>query len=334
MPGIASRRRPDPIRLEAFIRETGVSYKLNAKSYILTCPKCRKPDRLWLYRDGSAFICFVCAESEGFKGAPEYALKELTGRSIQDVREAIYGAEIPKGYERLQVSFDASEDDEADFSIDDAPDLAWPLHYYSFDDVSAAPGVAYLEGRGVPSDIAQQYDIRYSTYDKAVAFPVWVGDRLVGWQNRIIGPEVEIKNGKTIRRLKVVSTPDIPRPRVVMFQSRLQRGGPAVVCEGPVDALKAHLVGGNVATMGKAVSDGQVEVLRRAGVGSIYLALDPDAASEIEPLLKKLNGLPVYKVEVPNPYKDLGEMTMQDAREVILSSKPLMPGRVHVFFKT
>lgn len=333
------RRKADPVRLEAFIRETGVSFKPTNKSFVFTCPRCGKPDKLYIYRDGSSFICFVCAETTGFKGAPEYGLKEITGQSIPEIRKGIYGAQTVAAGENLLMEIKDGEDDveELDLSLDFAPDLIWPLHCYPLDSFDAKPGAKYLTGRGIPTDIAMEYDIRYSTEAKSIAFPVVVGEQMVGYQYRIIGPEryiVQGPHGEEVRkRLKVKSTPDIPRDRVVMFQNRLIGADVCVLCEGPVDALKAHYIGGNVATMGKAVSDKQVAVIRNSGVKKVFIALDPDAALDIDPLVQKLSGIETYLVEVPEPYKDLGEMPLDLATTAILEAQPVKPGRLYFYIK-
>lgn len=337
--GTDSRRKADPVRLETFIRETGVSFKPTNKSFVFTCPRCNKPDKLYIYRDGSSFICFVCAETTGFKGAPEYGLKEITGLPVPEIRKALYGAERQIAGEELLMNFQEDEEvgEELDLSLDFAPDLIWPLHCYPLDSFDAKPGAKYLIGRGIPTDIAMEYDIRYSTEEKSIAFPVTVGEQMVGYQYRIIGPERYMVKGpygdEPRKRLKVRSTPDIPRDKVVMFQNRLIGASAAVLCEGPVDALKAHYIGGNVATMGKAVSDKQVAVIRNSGVKKVFIALDPDAALDIDPLVIKLGGIETCLVEVPKPYKDLGEMPLDLATTTVLDAQPVRAGRMYFFIK-
>jgi len=335
------RRKADPVRLEAFIRECGASFKTTSKSWVFTCPKCRKVDKLYIYRDASSFICFVCAEDRGFKGAPEYGLKEITGLPLPEIRKALYGAEQAKAGEKLLIDLRDDMDDDGpdplDLSLDFAPDMVWPLHCYPLDSFDAKPGVKYLAGRGVPADIAMEYDIRYSTEERAIAFPVMVGERLVGYQYRITGPSQYMVKGpygpEPRKRLKTRSSLDIPRDRVVMFQNRLEGADACVLCEGPVDALKAHYVGGNVATMGKAVSDKQVEVIRRSGVKRVYIALDPDAALDINPLVSKLEGIETRLVEIPAPYKDLGEMPLDIATTAVLAAQQIRVGLMYFFLK-
>lgn len=334
-------RGADPARLAAFLANSGLSYSTNAKSYKFTCPLCRKPDKLWMLRSTGGFKCWVCAETKRFRGAPEYALRELTGQPIVAIREALYGdLSVPASTFldiRLEDFLDTEEEDEALLDVavvEDLPDLDWPYHCLALDRPAAAPGVAYLEGRGIPAGVAMEYDIRYSPQERAVAFPVWVGTHLVGWQFRTIDPvEVVGADGKTYERLRIWSSDGLSglREKCVMFSNRLHVGH-AVLCEGPVDALKAHLVGGNVCSMGKALSGGQVETLLRAGVERLYVAFDPDAAGELDPLLEKVGRVPTFLVEVPKPYEDLGQMPLDAARDAILGARPLKRQRIHLWF--
>ncbi len=335
-----ARRVVDPGRLESFVKNSGLSYRLTSRSYVFTCPLCRKKNLLYIARNTGQFVCFKCRETRGFRGAPEYALKELTQRPINEIRKALYGDMVVAATSFLVLRFDdlLEEGQEEPLPEEEPlPDLVWPYHCYPIDEKHSKNGRLYLEGRGIPVELAREYDIRYSPPQRSVAFPVQVGDRLVGWQYRIIDPETVVTpEGDVIKRLKIWSDSGedevFPRDRVVMFANRLQ-GNHAVLCEGPVDALKAHLVGGNIASMGKAVSIKQTQLLLAAGIRKLYLALDPDAAAEIDPLLEKFEDVEVFRVVVPEGFKDLGAMTLEGARDAILASEPLPRGRMHLHFK-
>ncbi len=310
-------RGADPARLEALIRNAGLSFRTNAKSFIFACPLCNKADMLWMFKATGRFKCWKCAESKGFRGAPEFALKELTGRKIADLRAELYGDEVvPAGY-FLGLDFnDYGEED--DFVEDDSfPGVVWTPDCKPLDHKHSARGVAYLEGRGVPVDIAMEYGIRYNPVERAVAIPAYVGEDLAGWQYRVV---YDPKPGQ----LKVWTVGENFRDRCVMFANRLNDVSHAVLCEGPFDALKAHLVGGNIATMGASVAAGQVRMLLNAGVRKLYLALDPDAESQIPALIDQFEDVPIYHVILPDGFKDIGEMTMEQARDTILAAR-----RVH-----
>jgi hypothetical protein len=354
------RRVPcDPARLEAFVRDTGLSFRTTAKSFVFSCPLCGDEDMLWMYRHDGRFKCWKCAETKQFRGAPEFAFRELTGHPLAAIRAALYGAESVPAALFLDVRFgDLVAEEDAELLPDietepDLPDRTWPYNSVAIDHPHARRGAEYLvNDRGIPLELAKEYGIRYFAEKRAVAFPAYVGSRLVGWQYRIVYPERQTVtqthlDGKPVRvgikHLKIWSDDGADaggpedmmpwRDRCVMFANRLQVAEHAVLCEGPVDAIKAHLVGGNVASMGKAVSAGQIRYLLNAGVRRLYVALDPDAASDIEPLLRKFDGVPAFQVRVPKGVKDLGAMSLEDARDAILAARPFQKGRLHIYLK-
>lgn len=327
------RRSADPVLLADFLRSSGVGYKPTAKSYVFTCPRCRKPEKLWMYQDGTKFTCFSC---DKFSGAVEWALSALVDRPVGAVRKQVYKnftvGDDGDFYFRLDPDADEEEADYEDpLSLDEAPDLAWNLDCVPLDDPQARPGVEYLAGRGVPAALAMEYDVRYSTEQRAIAFPAMVGTRMVAWQYRFLKPRRYVnKQGKQVV-MKAQSTENIPRDRVLLFQDRITAGGDVVLCEGPVDALKAHFWGGNVAAMGKDVSYGQILRILRSGAKRVFVAVDPDAAAKKADIVRQLHGsVEVFDVQIPIKYKDLGEMPLDEAVDAIAAARPASPGDMYI----
>ncbi len=328
----------DPEVLLDFIDGQGLSYKKNSVSFIFTCPRCSKKDKLYLRRSNGQFICFKCAEVSNFRGRPEFALAELCRMPLALVKEALYGADA-SDYDAGYLDFAAIFGDD-DFGEDEpieeaTPTVKWPGNYYSMDHRFAERGAIYLEGRGIPRDIALAYDLRFCPEDRRVGFPITMDGQLVGWQARLVVPN-RIWNeelGKWKEIPKVLSSKDVPREKTVMFENRLAGQEAAVLCEGPIDALKAHLCpAGNVAAMGKAVSRGQIRLLRDRGIKRIYLALDPDAVQETARLVKEFSDLECYLMEAPKPWKDLGEMPMEAVLDLFRGAQRVDSGSLFVFF--
>ena len=336
----SNHKGADPIKLLDFIDSHGLSYRTTGKSYVFTCPKCGKEDKLYIRRVDGRFICWVCSGS--FRGAPEYALSSLTNVPLEDVRKALYGSLVSQATLTLDFRildfYDETEDDEAVVDGDleafqELPDLQWPYHCLLLTHQGSKNGVAYLESRGIPINVAMRYDIRDSPERRSVVFPVWMGIKLVGYQYRTIDPTLVMGPGGPVELLKIISSPDIPRDRCVMFANRLTSDF-AVLCEGPFDALKLDFLGaGNIATMGKVVSQNQIELLLRSGIRKLYIALDPDAADEINPILRNIGGVEGYLVELPcKPGQgkvDLGSLSMEEARQCVLDAKPIQNNRLH-----
>ena len=120
-----------------------------------------------------------------------------------------------------------------------------------------------------------------------------------------------------------------------MFQNRLINAKSAVLCEGPIDTLKANNFGGNVCTMGKSVSATHVSILLRSGFKNIYAGFDPDAYSELDPLMSKLgNDINLYRVQVPDikgKKADLGELSMEEAYRVIVNSEKVNKNNLYIW---
>jgi hypothetical protein len=198
--------------------------------------------------------------------------------------------------------------------------------------------VEYLESRGIPLEVAQRYQIRYSPEKEAIVFPIMVNQVLVGWQYRTIGKTQELLEDNTVvSKMKAWSSKDIPRDRVFMFQDNLIASPHAVLCEGPIDAIKVDLVGGGVCAMGKVVTQAQVNRILMSGVRKVYVALDPDAFKELNPLLSKFtDAVEVYRVEIPNVGKkpDLGALSFEEAKRCVLEAKPLEKNRLYIWMKS
>jgi len=335
----------DPGRLEAFIEASGLSFRQNSVSWIFACPRCSKKDKLYVRRSDGRFVCWSCRTETGFQGKAEYALTELTGLPMKEVRRVLYGQRDVEGaseFRTLDVGDFFGSGDDLDVDAVEIPTMYWPYDdYFPIDDPRAARGRAYLEGRGVPLEIASQYGIRYSAKKRKVVFPVEIGGRLVGWQERTILPTKRWDEAKqdVVVTAKMLSSKGIPTSQTVMFLDRLVGKDYVVVCEGPLDAIKLHRAGGNVCTMGKEVTDGQRATMRDAnrlsrsdlglifnsGIKRIYLALDPDAATETTRLISDFSDLETYLISVPKPHKDFGDMSVDAAYDAFLAAKRVTP---------
>lgn len=329
--------------MEAEIRnlleEGGVSFKQNNKSFIMTCPRCNKKDKLYIRRSDGKFVCWYCAEIDNFYGRAEFALTELVGMPVEEVRKKIYGEE-GHGTATVDLHLNIKDYGEDEDFVDLAPSpqiYAWPLEFYTLDKEEAKKGVDYLERRGIHKALAIEYGIRYDPAKCRVIFPVQSHGELYGWQARLIEgdkPYWDERQRKIVTPLKIVTSPDLKRDRCMMFIDRLEGRHHAVLTEGPVDAIKAHLCGGNVASMGKAVSNGQLEILHNAGIERLYLGLDPDAWLEIDRIRKKMWDMVVFDLRPPKPYKDLGEMPLEAVQHLFDHAPVLNSAQIVLYLKT
>jgi hypothetical protein len=112
-----------------------------------------------------------------------------------------------------------------------------------------------------------------------------------------------------------------------MFQDRLMGSEHMVYTEGPIDALKCHLVGGNVAGMGKIVTRAQLAIIRGSGVKRVYIGLDLNAGRETMAMAQTLGNsdFELYRLTPAPGYEDLGAMPMEGVLERFRAAEDLHP---------
>jgi hypothetical protein len=207
-------------------------------------------------------------------------------------------------------------------------------HMMPIDVPESSEGADYLSGRGVPVELAKKYGIMYSSMLRRVIFPIAMGGKVYGYQGRHID---KVEDG-----LRMRNNNGFRRDTLVMFLDNLNRSEHAIICEGPVNALKFENVGGAVCTMGKVVADHQKEAILRSGVKKIYLALDDDAAKEMMTLADELP-LPVYKINVPKSCvdrckesgkkPDFGECTFDECEQAFKEARLMDLNQVLIYLR-
>jgi hypothetical protein len=326
----------DTNKLARFIKDSGLSYKQNSKSYIFTCPVCNIAEKLYIRKVDGKFACWRCQETIGFKGAPEYALSKLTNQAVSVVKRALYGL-IDTSGALINAKFDDFLDESDREIVEEIyvfPKLEIPYHCLDITHPGAVKGANYLLRRGIHLEVASKYHIKYSPVKQAIMFPAYVGDDLLGWQYRTIEDlKILLDNDSVITRIKSLNSKDYPRDKILLFQNNIVEDY-AVLCEGPIDAIKAGP--GAVCSLGKAVSQHQVNVLLNSGIKRLYIAIDPDAFMELDPLIDKFdNSVELLKVDIPYKGKkpDMGELTFEEARIAILNAKPLRKNKIYIWMR-
>lgn len=299
----------------------GGGFTREGTALVATCPHCGKQKlhfRIHVPEDfrGVArrngiqfrFSCFSksCA---GWNGKPEFALSEMLDVSVGAAARELYGGGSLGGYRPSTgqgPKFDVELEAEGEGEIRQPKSFEWPAQFYPIDDRRSEPGAEYLRGRGVPVEIAAAYGVRYSVVHRSVAFPVEEGGQLWGWQTRLIIPHVWTdEDGVRRESSKASTSPGLVRTKW-MFSPRLERSEHAFVLEGPIDAIKAHYCGGNVASMGAVITPGLIESLSSYSWRRLYVGLDADALEESRQLVWefdqaiKYSGREVYLVEWPD----------------------------------
>lgn len=317
--------------VETLLRDHAKGLTENSRSWIFNCPLCDKSEKLFMLKTTGRFVCWRCKETDGYEGNPEFVLKDVTGFPLAEIKRRIYGVESYQSGFLSSSLKDFWGDDEmpVDNSYVPVP-VFYKSEFYDLDHKWSKRGLEYLAGRGVDLDLARRYDLKYSPPDRRIIIPIKRNGELYGWQARavfdtegITTPKILTLNGLTGK------DENIRKDKFLMFEDRLIGSRHAVVCEGPFDGIKADKCGGNVVTMGKAISRVQLGILQNSGIEKLYIALDPDASLEVRNLAHKFSHIKVYFMDPLDGKADLGEMTTDETYEAFLRAVRYRAGMLH-----
>jgi DNA primase len=165
--------------------------------------------------------------------------------------------------------------------------------------------------RGFSIDTLRYFEVGYSQLKNRIAIPVRDAQfKLVG----IIGRAV-LENQEP----KYLYNKGFKRGDILFNIQNAKSYDEVIVCEGSLDAFKTHQSGLNnvVATLGAKVTPNQIKLLRKY-FDSIIIFSDQDSAGDsmMSGIISGCRGKEIYRMKVPEDYKDPGEMT----EEQILNS--------------
>src|SRR5277367_2239753 len=131
----------DPESLKNVIASSGVSYRDNGKSFIFECPRCNKRNKLYIEKTEGFFACFKC-KADGFKGRAEYALSELLGLPVADLKDKLYSGTYTQFSKVLDLNLkDYFEYEEsAEFTIPGLPEMGISPNFVNYNHPSFKMG--------------------------------------------------------------------------------------------------------------------------------------------------------------------------------------------------
>lgn len=317
-------------KIVEIIREAGVGLVEKTNTIRTTCPSCGRDDKFSILKKNGSCVCYHAKCEFGKRWFEEWISLTLNV-TVKEARKMLYSEEIDP--DRLastdRLNFEVAQE-QAEETLNE---ITYPaFHMSSITDPDSADGLRYLEGRGITKDQAVKYEICFSKLERRVYFPIKMGGRFYGYQGRHID--------KVDDSMKMRNNDGFRRELLVMFADNLEDSDFAIVAEGPVDALKFDSVGANVATMGKIVSDKQLAVIYSYGISKLYLALDDDAAYEMNQIVSKTH-LEAYRVTVPESVvqrcravgkkADFGECTQEEAKLAFEAAKPINPNSIMLY---
>jgi hypothetical protein len=307
-------------KIKEIISDLGQSYVENQRTIHTACPLCNREDKFSILKDNGSSVCYRGSCDWGVRWFEEYIM-HIGNMDRKSAREALHGrakqVSAVAGQKltlKLEDHFAPKEEQK---KIDIVIPEVWPVAAtFYLDTPEGQEGGEYVVRRGIPIPMAKWYGIMYSPATRRILLPIMAGKECYGWQGRAIDPvadEDRMRNNTGFRR-----------GSLVMFIDRLKGSKHAIVAEGPFDALKFHFCGGNVATMGKVITDQQLDAILASGIEEFYTAFDDDAAKEMRELSKRLT-IPLYRLVVPESARirckakgkkaDFGECTFDECVE-------------------
>jgi hypothetical protein len=332
------RRSVDQAALRDLVENGSVPFRQNARSYRLYCPRCNK-QKLYVQKSDGRCRCMKCGED--FRGWADFILSQVYDLRKDDLTLRLYEGMTPgtaAEFERADFVDhweEWADPDEVLLDGDDPPPppIIWDPDIVDVDHRLAARGLAYLEKRGISLDLGKKYGVRYNIREKRVCFPVVVDGVLRGWQGRYIDRTDSFNEEGHLVSIPKILTVGRVGGRVLMFQDRLKGSEHGIMVEGPFDAVKCDLCGGNTDTMGKSFTPEQARIYLRSGIKRLYVGLDDDAFGRIHQVARDLAPhLQLYRLATPPGREDLGDSTPEEVYEQFRSARPLNPAHVYHHF--
>lgn len=308
------------------LQEYGLDFK--EKNRTLTgvpCPICQREDKFSILKANGYTICYRSSCEYGKRDFVGF-VQAVAGISFEEALEKLKGERdendvgdlLKEGLGlKIELVDPFEDDDEMDMSIlSDLTPVKYPdWHMVPITSPEGYDGLKYLEGRGITKEMAQNLEITFSPFYQRVYLPIKMNDVFYGYQGRAIR-KVEDKD-------RIRNNEGFHRETLVMFLDNLKYSKDAIISEGPFDGMKFELVGGYVSTLGKEITDKQIQLIMSYEPERIFLALDDDAAYEMMLLLEKIQK-PIYKLNVPDSCRerckangkkaDFGECTLEEAK--------------------
>ena len=290
--------------------ENGINYKERANAITLNCPFCQK-NKLDINKNEGFYICYYCASKDNVKGKnPAYILSKITSLPYLDLKAKFSDICI----EDISLDTHFEKKIKIDHTEKTVSSISWPKNFFRINLDISIPGLNYLKNRGIDAETAKKHEIRYSTENYQVIFPVFSNELLVGYQGRSILKNIDKKFSK-------ITMPGFQKSNFLMFEKTINTDS-VILAEGPISALKFAKTGiPFVASMGKYVSANQMQLLKNKGIKKIYLALDKDAYKETIVLVKTYNcDFDFYYINVPSNKDDFGDCTFEECNYALAQS--------------
>jgi DNA primase len=313
------------LKIKQLLEQSGIATKQTKRSIVCSCPlqTCQSEFKVYIEKSSGRSICFKC----GTKWKPQAILALMLQIPFEEAQRTLFGDINYELNDKLELFFNDEEgfdSIDAEFEEDAPVEL---LKEVSIDPLfmpveASEEGMQYLAGRGVTDlNLIRQHGLLYSATMNAVIFVIRdLQSRIVGWQARYINPRDP--------KIRMMTYAGMLKAKILYNYNNTVNKHSLILTEGPFDCIKSDVVPGftAVASLGKIISDDQINLLISSQAENIYLGLDKDAYTEVQKLAEKLASVKKFKLFrliPPSHRKDLGECNEIEIQQALKSSVQL-----------
>jgi 5S rRNA maturation endonuclease (ribonuclease M5) len=179
----------------------------------------------------------------------------------------------------------------------------------SSDALASPRAMRYYTGRQITEDSVRKFSLGFSEKQDMVTIPVHAPDGLpVGF----VGRSIEGKDFK--------NTPGLPKAKTLFNLHRVKTSSRVYVVESSFDAIRLDQCGfPAVATLGSNVSNMQTDLLQKYFNDIIVIADNDEAGGNMKDRIIKKLGSRVSVIQLNKQYKDIGDMSNDDIKNLEVS---------------
>jgi DNA primase len=288
-----------PEQIRRVILGSGISIESEVDSdYLIFCPyhnNYRTPAGE-ISKERGTFFCFSCHES---RTLIDFVI-HVTGKTFFAATRFIDSA---------KTEFDLN--DSLDKILQEKPE------YVPYDELlikrlnnqalESPRAVRYFEGRRITKESISKFILGYSENQDMITIPMAdpTGTFFVGFVARSV-------EGKDFK-----NTPGLPKSKILFNLHRAKLHDTVYVVESSFDAIRLDQCGiPSVATLGSNVSKMQIQLLTKHFNSVIIVPDNDDAGSSMSEKIIDKMGSRAISIGLPSRFKDIGDMTDQDIKEL------------------
>ena len=288
-----------PEQVRRVILGSGIDIESEVDSdYLVFCPyhnNYRTP-AAEISKDRGTFFCFSCHES-----------RSLVDFVMHVTRKSFF--EATRFIESAKTDIDLNES--LDKIFNEKPEYApydeLLIKRLNNQALESPRAIRYFEGRRITKESISKFMLGYSENQDMIAIPMSdpSGNIFVGFVARSV-------EGKDFK-----NTPGLPKSKILFNLHRAKPYDTVYVVESSFDAIRLDQCGlPAVATLGSNVSRIQIELLTKHFNTAIIVPDNDDAGLSMSQKITEKMGSRAISIGLPSRFKDIGDMTDQDIKEL------------------